>query len=31
VLQSDIQTLNYDLVGMHKLSPQIHEVMAFQK
>jgi hypothetical protein len=29
VLHSDLQPLHYDLIDMHKLSPQIDEVMAF--
>jgi hypothetical protein len=31
VLYSDPQTLHYDLVDMHNLSPQIDDVMEFPK
>jgi hypothetical protein len=30
VLHGGLQTLYYDLVGMHKLTPKIQEVMKFQ-
>jgi uncharacterized protein Usg len=31
VLHDDLQYLYYDLVDMHKLSPQINEVMEFRR
>jgi hypothetical protein len=31
VLHGYLQCLHYDLVNMHKLSPQIDEVMEFQR
>jgi hypothetical protein len=30
VFHGDLQYLHYDMVGMHKLSPRIYEVMEFQ-
>jgi hypothetical protein len=29
VLHGALQTLHYDLIDMHKLTPKIHEVIAF--
>jgi hypothetical protein len=29
VIHSDLQSLHYDLVDMHKLTPMIQEVMKF--
>jgi hypothetical protein len=29
VLHGALQPLHYDLIGMHKLTPKIHEVIAF--
>jgi hypothetical protein len=31
VIHGDLKCLNYDVVDMHKLSPQIDEVMNFQE
>jgi hypothetical protein len=31
VLHGALQTLNYDHIGMHKLTPKIEEVIAFTK
>jgi hypothetical protein len=31
VLHGALQTLKYDLIDMHKLTPKIQEVMAFTK
>jgi hypothetical protein len=31
VLHGALQTLHYDLIDMHKLTPKIHEVIAFTR
>jgi hypothetical protein len=31
VLHRDLQTLHYDLVDMHKITPKIEEVMEFER